>query len=146
MMSARPVRFLLVEDDDAHAELVELALEENRVVNQLSRVRDGTEALAFLRQQAPYESQSRPDVVLLDLKLPSLDGHEVLRIVKNDESLKSIPVVVLTTSAAEADRARAYMEHANSYVVKPVDFDQFHRLVRDLQLYWSVWNAPPPVV
>lgn len=145
-MSARPVRFLLVEDDDSHAELVELALEENRVVNHLSRVRDGTEALAYLRQQPPFENQPRPDVVLLDLKLPSLDGHEVLRIVKNDDSLKSIPVVVLTTSAAEADRAKAYMEHANSYVVKPIDFTQFHRMVRDLQLYWSAWNAPPPVV
>jgi CheY-like chemotaxis protein len=145
-MSARPVRFLLVEDDDSHAELVELALADNRIVNDFRRVSDGQAALAYLRGEAPYGEHPRPDVILLDLKLPKIDGLDVLRQVKNDPLLRTIPVVILTTSAAEVDRARAYEHHANSYVVKPIDFDQFHRMVKDLQLYWTAWNAPPPVI
>lgn len=145
-MSARPVRFLLVEDDDSHAELVELALADNRIANDFRRVNDGQAALAYLRGEAPYGAHPRPDVILLDLKLPKIDGLDVLRQVKNDPLLRTIPVVILTTSAAEVDRARAYEHHANSYVVKPIDFDQFHRMVKDLQLYWTAWNAPPPVI
>ncbi len=142
-MAAEPVRFLLVEDDDGHAGLVRLAFEESHVGNRLDRVRDGAAALAYLRRQGPYANQPRPDVILLDLKLPGMDGHEILREIKQDPDLRSIPVVVLTTSADEADKARAYDNRANSYIVKPVDFEKFHRTIQDLNLYWSVWNELP---
>lgn len=142
-MSKRLLRFLLVEDEDVHAELVIRGLKKARVRNEVYRVTNGAEALAFLRQEAPYADEGRPDVILLDLKLPKVDGHELLEVVKEDEDLRMIPVVVMTTSAAETDRAKAYKHHANSYVVKPVDFGKFRQLVTDLSLYWGVWNEPP---
>lgn len=145
-MKGRPVNFLLVEDDDAHAELIQLALDENRVSNRIVRVSDGIEAMTLLRNRAGFDPAKLPDVILLDLKLPRMDGLEVLTAIKSDETLKILPVVILTTSAAESDRARAYAHHANSYVVKPIDFNVFHQMVKDLQLYWSAWNEPPPVV
>ncbi len=145
-MKIRPVKFLLVEDDDSHAELIEMALAENRVSNTLSRVADGVAAMQYLRAQGPHAERVLPDVVLLDLKLPRMDGLEVLAAIKGDASLKSMPVVVLTTSTAEIDRAKAYSHHANSYVVKPLDFHTFHQMIKDLQLYWSAWNEPPPAV
>ncbi len=145
-MKGRPVNFLLVEDDDAHAELIQLALDENRVSNRIVRVSDGVEAMSLLRNRAGFNPAKLPDVILLDLKLPRMDGLEVLAAIKGDESLKMLPVVILTTSAAESDRARAYSHHANSYVVKPIDFNVFHQMVKDLQLYWSAWNEPPPIV
>lgn len=135
--------FLLVEDDDNHAHLVMRSLKKARVQNQVFRVCDGAAALAFLRRQGEYCDKPHPDVVLLDLKLPKLNGHEVLAAIKSDETLKTIPVVVMTTSNAESDRAKAYEHHANSYVVKPLDFDRFRDLVKDLCLYWGVWNEPP---
>jgi len=142
-MSQQLTHFLLVEDDDAHAELVMLALSQNRVANTVDRVADGEQALHYLQHTAPFQDKPRPDVVLLDLKLPRMDGHELLQVIKQDASLRTIPIVVLTTSAAEADRARAYHNHANSYLVKPVDFDKFNQMVQDLKLYWCVWNQPP---
>lgn len=145
-MNSRPVNFLLVEDEDAHAELIQMALVENRVSNTLQRVADGVEAMRYLHAEGPYAARLRPDVVLLDLKLPRMDGLEVLAAIKDDPGLRTLPVVILTTSTAEADRARAYAHHANSYVVKPLDFHEFHRMVKDLQLYWSAWNEPPPAV
>ena len=140
----QPLHFLLVEDDAAHAKLVRMALEEHRVTNSVECVTDGAEALAYLAGEGQYAGKPRPDVILLDLKLPKIDGHEVLKRVKEDENLRSIPVVVLTTSDAEADKAKAYMSHANSYVVKPIDFDSFDRIVRNLNFYWAAVNAPPP--
>lgn len=134
------VRFLLVEDDDDHAELVLRAMRSQRIVNDVARVADGRSAVDYLRRAPPFESAPRPDIILLDLKLPVLDGHEVLERIKSDPELRLIPVVVLTTSIAEADRARAYGLNANSYIVKPVAFEQFHQMVIDLGLYWSVWN------
>lgn len=101
---------------------------------------DGEQGLAYLRRQGAYQDACRPDVVLLDLKLPKVDGHEVLAQVKADPELRSIPIVVLTTSAAERDRESAYRLHANSYLVNPVDFEQFRKLVTDLGFYWGVWN------
>jgi len=139
----RPVRFLLVEDDEDHAELIRLALEENRVANDLHHVANGEDALRYLKQEPPFDDADRPDIVLLDLKLPRMDGHEVLRAVKRDASLRSIPIVVLTTSSAETDRVQAYEEYVNSYLVKPVDFERFHDMIRELGLYWTVWNQPP---
>lgn len=139
----RPVEFLLVEDDPAHAELIMLTLEDHGVLNGVNHARDGAEALAYLRRQGEHANAPRPDVILLDLMLPKVNGHEVLAQIKNDEDLKSIPVVILTTSENEIDRAQAYKGHANSYLSKPVNFERFQDMVKELNLYWTVWNHPP---
>jgi CheY-like chemotaxis protein len=141
-MNARLVHFLLVEDDDDHAELIQMTFAESRIGNTFDRVSDGEEALAYLRREGAYADKPQPDVVLLDLKLPKVDGHEVLAQIKSDESLRRISVVVLTTSQSEADRAKAYYNHANSYLTKPVDFGGFQQMIKDLKLYWGVWNQP----
>lgn len=141
-MKDQLVRFLLVEDDEDHAALVLRSLQKSRVANEVDHVDDGAKALAYVRQEDEYSEKSRPDVILLDLKLPKLDGHEVLRQIKEDPRFRDIPIVVLTTSKSESDRHRAYDEYANSYLVKPVDFDQFRTMIDDLNLYWGVWNLP----
>lgn len=140
---SRVVRFLLVEDNDDHAMLVQRSLKRSTVANSVERVADGVRALRYLRREGEFSECLRPDVVLLDLKLPKLDGHEVLSIIKTDPAMQAIPVVVLTTSATEADRIRAYASHANSYLVKPLDFTQFQQVVQDLTVYWGVWNQRP---
>jgi hypothetical protein len=142
-MTKSLVNFLLVEDDDTHAHLVMRSLEKARVTNRIFRVKDGLEAMSYLQQSEGRADQPRPDVVLLDLKLPKMDGHEVLAEIKRDPELSLIPVVIMSTSDDEMDRELAYKLHANSYVVKPVDFDKFCKLVDDLCLYWSVWNESP---
>jgi CheY-like chemotaxis protein len=142
-MNKQLITFLLVEDDETHAHLVTRSLAKSRVANRVFRVADGAEALAFLKGEGKFKGAERPDVVLLDLKLPKLSGHEVLALIKTDPNLQKIPVVVMTTSDAESDRAKAYEHHANSYVVKPVDFEKFRQLVNDLCLYWGVWNESP---
>lgn len=139
------VRFLLVEDDEDHAELVRRAMRDNRVTNEIIHVRDGEAAMKFLRKQAPYEAARRPDVILLDLNLPRMSGHEVLAALKTERDLKSIPVIALTTSSAESDRNKAYSANVNSYLVKPLDFDTFRKMIRDVQMYWSMWNKPSSV-
>jgi CheY-like chemotaxis protein len=138
------IHFLLVEDDDDHAELMMRTLRKHRLRNTIDRVPDGMEAMAYLRRQASYADRPRPGIILLDLNMPRLSGHEVLRQVKEDTDLRTIPVVILTTSDAETDRVRCYTHHANSYLVKPVDFQQFSKMVEDLSLYWGVWNKPGP--
>jgi len=143
MSGKRLINFLLVEDDDDHAELVLRVLKKRRVANELDRVKDGVEAIAFLRNEGEYENAPRPDIVLLDLKLPRRDGFEVLKEIREDPEISSLPVVILTTSSAEIDRVKAYTYHANSYLKKPLDFDQFRKMVEDLCLYWGVWNEPP---
>jgi CheY-like chemotaxis protein len=140
-VSVRPARFLLVEDDDAHAFLFARALDRNAACATIDRVGDGVEALAYLRREREYTDRPTPDAVFLDLKLPKLDGLETLERIKNDESLLQIPIVMLTTSDAERDRALAYAHHVNSYLVKPTDFDQFQRMVHGVGLYWGVWNC-----
>jgi len=145
-MKGEPIVILLVEDDPAHAEIVRRNFREFRMANRLEHVEDGQEALDYLHRQGRYtdpETAPRPGLILLDLRLPRVDGLEVLQSIKEDPDLQSIPVVVLTTSAAESDMVRAYANHANSYLVKPVDFSQFLELMKVLGYYWLVWNANP---
>ncbi|MEV1121737.1 response regulator [Actinosynnema sp. NPDC049800] len=123
---------LLVEDDPGDALMTQEAFEHHKIRNQLHVVRDGVEALEFLRRQGPYEDAPRPGLILLDLNLPKMDGREVLAEIKADEALRPIPVVVLTTSEAEEDILRSYNLHANAYVTKPVDFDRFIEVVRQI--------------
>lgn len=139
----RPVHFLLVEDDQSHAELVFLSFEENNVANTIKHVTDGAQALEYLKSEGEFHDAQRPDVILLDLHLPKLNGLEVLEQIKMDNSLKTIPVVVLTTSANEVDRTQAYNHSVNSFVTKPVDFNKFQQMIKELSLYWTLWNQPP---
>ena len=140
----RPVEILLVEDNPGDAELTAEALRHGKVYNQMHVVEDGEAALAFLRRQGPYGDVPRPDVILLDLNLPRKDGREVLAEVKSSDALKSIPVVVLTTSASDADIERSYLLHANCYISKPVDLDGFLSVVQSIDDFWlTVVRLPP---
>jgi CheY-like chemotaxis protein len=135
-----------LEDEPAHAEIVRRNFQGFRLANQLVHVTDGEAALNYLyrREEFREASQSpRPNLVLLDLRLPKVDGLEVLQTMKEDPALCQIPVVILTTSAAEADLVKAYKYHANSYLVKPVDFPQFITLMETLGYYWLAWNEYP---
>lgn len=141
-----PIRILLVEDNEAHTKLILRTFEEDRLANPLHAVRDGEEALDYLYRRGAYqdpETSPRPDLILLDLKLPKVDGIRVLKTIKADESLRTIPVVILTSSNAEQDVHDAYANYASSYLTKPVDFEKFHRMVQDLDFYWTIWNKPP---
>ncbi len=141
------VDILLVEDSPEDAELTLHSLRRNNLANRIHWARDGEEGLDFLFCRGPHSSRSfrhPPKVVLLDLKLPKVDGLEILRQMKEDPRTRPIPVVVLTSSREEADVVRGYRNGANSYVQKPVDFDQFREAVRQLGLYWMVTNEPPP--
>ena len=128
----RVIEVLLVEDDPGDVLMTKEAFEDYKLVNQLHVVNDGTEAMAFLRREGEHADKPRPDLVLLDLNLPRMDGREVLQAIKSDPDLASIPVVVLTTSEAEEDVLRSYSLHANAYVTKPVDFDRFIQVVRQI--------------
>ena len=128
----RPIEILLVEDDPGDVVLIQEAFADNKVGNRLSVVGDGVEAMAFLRREGQYAEAPRPGLILLDLNLPRKDGREVLAEVKGDPELRSIPVVVLTTSEAEEDILRSYSLYANAYVTKPVDFDRFIEVVRQI--------------
>lgn len=132
----RPAEILLVEDNDADVRLTREALIEGKIRNNLHVVSDGVQALEFLRRQGRYGSAVRPDLILLDLNLPKKDGREVLEDIKGDPALRRIPVVILTSSRAEEDILRAYNLHANCYVTKPVDFDQFIRVVQSIEEFW----------
>ena len=131
-LDVRPIEVLLVEDDAGDVLMTREAFEDAKVANNLSVVSDGEEALRFLRQEGEYADVSRPDLVLLDLGLPKVDGREVLTAIKGDPELGSIPVVVLTTSEAQDDITRSYALHANAYVSKPVDFDRFLHVVKQI--------------
>jgi CheY-like chemotaxis protein len=144
-----PVIILLVEDEPAHAEIVRRNLAGFHMANrpvQLMHVPDGQQALDYLFRQGEFQDPDRspsPHLVLLDLRLPKVDGLEVLKTVKADDSLANIPVVVLTTSVAGVDIVKAYGCHANSYLVKPVDLPQFRKLMDAIGFYWLVWNQHP---
>ena len=133
---APPVEILLVEDNPGDYRLTQEALREGKVYNNLYWAQDGVEALEFLRKQGKYAGKPRPDIILLDLNLPKKDGREVLQEIKNDEALKRIPVVILTTSKAEEDVLRTYNLHANCYVTKPVDLEKFIVVVKSIDAFW----------
>jgi two-component system, chemotaxis family, response regulator Rcp1 len=134
--SGELIEILLVEDNPGDVRLTIEALKEARVLNHLSVASDGVEALAFLRRQGRYQDARRPDLIFLDLNLPRMDGREVLSVIKQDETLRRIPVVVLTTSQAEQDVVRSYDLHANCYITKPLDLDQFMEVVHSIEDFW----------
>jgi len=145
-MTDEPVLVMLVEDNVDHAELVIRTLEEHRIANKVRHFLDGQSALDYLFQRGEYKDPAesvRPHMILLDLRLPRVDGIDVLKTIKENDKLKSIPVVVLTTSEAERDVTKAYYNHANSYLVKPVGFEEFKQLMDDLGVYWLSWNITP---
>nr|WP_230966014.1 response regulator [Nostoc sp. NZL] len=139
-----PIEVLLVEDNPGDAQLTRIALEESKISINLNVVEDGVEAMAFLRKQEKYARAAHPDIVLLDLNLPRKDGREVLAEIKGDENLKRIPVVILTTSQAEEDILKAYNLCANCYITKPVDFDQFVKIVQSIENFWFAIVKLPP--
>lgn len=136
MSTGTPIEILMVEDNPGDVRLTVEALKETKVRNNLNVVRDGAEALAFLRRQGRYETAPRPDLILLDLNVPRIDGRRVLAEIKADADLRRIPVVILTSSQAEEDIIRTYDLQANCYVTKPVDLDQFIKVVQSIETFW----------
>lgn len=146
MLKGEPLTILLVEDNPDHAELVLRSMADSLIANSIMHVEDGEAALGYLHGRGQYADRRRfpmPHLMLLDLRLPKVDGLEVLRQVKEDENLRVLPVVILTTSDAERDVARAYHYHANSYLTKPVNFSSFEALMKELGFYWLAWNKSP---
>jgi CheY-like chemotaxis protein len=135
-IDGRPIEILMVEDNPGDVRLTQEALKEYKIMNNLQIVEDGEQAMKFLRQQDPFQDAPRPDLILLDLNLPRMDGREVLQEIKNDPELKRIPTVVLTSSEAEEDILQSYDLHANSYITKPVDFDQFAKVIKVIEEFW----------
>jgi CheY-like chemotaxis protein len=142
--SNHQIDILLVEDNPGDVRLTMEALKEAKLLNTVAHVPDGVEAIAYLHKKGKYSEASRPDLILLDLNLPKKDGREVLAEIKNDPNLKRIPVVILTTSRAEQDILKAYNLHANCYITKPVDLDQFVRVAKSIDDFWfSMVKLPP---
>ena len=140
----QPAEILLVEDNPGDVRLVQEALRESKIMNRLHAVSDGKEALAFLRRQGKYANATRPDLILLDLKLPRKDGREVLSEIKADLELLRIPVVIVTSSKAEEDILKSYDQHANCYITKPMDLEKFVEVVKAIQNFWiSIVTLPP---
>ena len=145
-MSGDAMTILFVEDNPDHAELVMRSFEDHRVANHIRHLSDGEAALDYLLRRGDFENPEdspRPHLILLDLRLPKVDGLEVLREIRQHQELERIPVVILTTSYAEIDVTKAYRHHANSYLVKPLDFEKFTSLMKDLGFYWLSWNHYP---
>ena len=140
----RPVEILLVEDNPGDVRLTRESLKDSKVLNHISVVGDGVEAMAFLRREGKYVKATRPDLILLDLNLPKKNGLEVLAEVKADEQLRRLPVVVLTTSSAEQDILKTYDLHANCYITKPVDLNQFSAVVKTIEEFWFTIVRLPP--
>ncbi len=142
----KPIEILLVEDNPGDARLTREALALSKIRNHLHLTRDGEEAMAFLRQEAPFEDAPRPDLVLLDLNLPRRDGREVLEDIKKDPGLKTIPVVVLTSSQAEEDILRTYRLHANCFITKPADLEHLTKVVQGIEQFWFTLVRLPPEI
>jgi len=141
------IEILLVEDDPGDTLMIREAFQDNKITNNLTCLTDGEQAVSYLRREGEYADAVRPDLILLDLNLPRKDGREVLAEIKDDDDLKVIPIVVLTTSAAEEDILRSYRLHANAYVTKPVDFEAFIEVVRQIdEFFVSVVKLPKPAV
>lgn len=146
-LMGRPVEFLLAEDNPGDVRLTKEALRESKISNNLNVVPDGVEAMAFLRREGKYFEAPRPDVILLDLNLPKKDGREVLAEVKADPNLRLIPVVIITSSEAEQDVLRTYELHANCYVTKPVDLEQFIKVIQSIETFWlTIVTLPSSVL
>jgi len=144
--NGEPLIILYIEDDPAHAEISKRNFNKSRIVNKIIHVDDGQKALDFLFREGEYsnpETSPRPHIILLDLRLPKVDGLEVLERVRSNEDLKTIPIVILTTSGAEKDIEKAYNYNVNSYLVKPLDFDKFSELLETFGFYWLAWNQYP---
>ena len=142
--AGRPIEVLLIEDDPGDVLITRAAFEHHKIHNTLSVARDGQEGLDYLYQRGSYEGATRPDLILLDLNLPKYNGHQLLEKIKSDPDLCLIPVVVLTTSAAEEDILRSYRLHANAYVTKPVGFEQFMNVIRQIdEFFVQVVRLPP---
>jgi two-component system response regulator len=142
-MNPQPVDILLVEDNPDHVELILKALRNNNILNEVHVASNGEEALDFLYQRGNYADAPRPGLILLDIKLPGVDGIEVLRLIKADVKLRQIPVVMLTTTSDDKEVIKSYSLGANSYIVKPVDFEHFIKVIKDLKLYWLIINSLP---
>ncbi len=142
-MTGKPIEILLVEDNPGDVRLTQEVLKDFKVSNGMHVVRDGIEAMAFLHKEGEYAAANLPDIILLDLNLPRKDGREVLAEIKDDKDLKRIPIVVLTTSSAEQDILKAYDLHANCYITKPVDLNQFIRVLKSIEDFWlSIVKLP----
>lgn len=143
-MQGKPVEILLVDDNPGDVRLTIEALNESKLLNKLHVVEDGMEAMAFLKNEGKYKKRLSPDIILLDLNLPKKDGREVLAEIKKDDNLKKIPVVILTSSQADEDIIKTYNLHANCYVNKPVNMDQFLKVVKSIGDFWfSIVKLPP---
>lgn len=138
------VNILIVEDNPGDARLIKEVLNENKIYNKLYVAQDGAEALNFLHHKGEFSESPKPDLILLDLNLPKIDGREVLARIKSDDSLKKIPVVIMTTSQAEEDIVKSYSLHANCYIAKPLDFNQFVKVVKSIEEFWFTLVKLPP--
>ena len=140
----KPLEILLIEDNQGDIRLTKEAMKEAKIINNLNVVEDGMEALAYLRKKGKFKGVNRPDLILLDLNLPKKNGREVLAEIKQDKNLKQIPVVILTVSKAEEDIIKSYELHANCFITKPVDMDQFIKVGKSIEHFWfSIVKLPP---
>lgn len=144
-MMSEPIELLLVEDNEDDIVLIEEAFAESKLMNVMFKVRDGDDALAYLRQEGPYKHKRRPGLVLLDINMPKKNGFEVLQAIKADPLLQALPVVMLTTSDRDDDIVRSYTGGACSYIRKPMSLEQFIQVVKNFELYWTMVSRLPPV-
>jgi CheY-like chemotaxis protein len=147
-LKGEPLLILLIEDNEDHAELMRRSLEQHHVANKIINLTDGQEAMDYLFRKEQYanpDKSPRPNLVILDLRLPKIDGLTLLKLMKEDPELHLLPVVVVTSSSQESDIARAYDYNANSYLVKPIDFQKFHQMMTELGFYWLGWNTNPEI-